>query len=144
MPGNRFLISSETGQRPFTSGPRIRHRFQRGESFRRNDEEGLRRVEIQHGFGEIGPVYVRNETEGHRSLAIMLQRFVGHDRPEIRAADSDIDDITNAFAGMTFPFAAPHPVAELGHLIEDGVDLRDDVLAIDGNGCAPRCAQRYV
>ena len=37
----------------------------------------------------------------------MFKRFVGHHRAEVGAADADVDDIANAFAGLTFPCAAP-------------------------------------
>ena len=38
-----------------------------------------------------------------RAIAIVLQRFIGHHRAEIGAADSDVDDIANAFAGVALP-----------------------------------------
>ena len=54
----------------------------------------------------------------------MLQRFIGHDWPEIRATDTDVDDVANALASVAFPRAASHAVGEVGHLVENGVDLR--------------------
>ena len=71
----------------------------------------------------------------------MLQRLVGHHRSEVGAADADIDDVANAFAGVPLPSSAPHAVGEIRHLVEHGVDLRHHVLAINNNRCASRRAQ---
>ena len=45
-----------------------------------------------------------------------------------------------------WPFHAPlrTRLAEVGHLVEHGVDLGHDVLAVDDDGCALRRAQRHV
>ena len=87
---------------------RIGHGFQRGEGFGRNDEERLRWIKTVNRFGEIGPVDVRNESEKHVALAVILKGFVRHDGTEIGTADADVDDVPNALARVAFPFAAPH------------------------------------
>ena len=74
----------------------------------------------------------------------MLQRFIGHDRPEIRATDTDVDDVANALARVTFPRTAADAVGKIGHLVEDGMDFWHNVLTIDHDRCAFRCAQRHV
>ncbi len=48
----------------------------------------------------------------------MFQRFIGHDRPEIGAADPDIDNIANAFAGVAPPRAATHTIREFSHSVQ--------------------------
>src|SRR6266576_2224031 len=58
-----------------------------------------------------------------------LQCFIGHDRPEIRTTDADVDDVANALASVAFPSPAAHAVGEVAHLVEDGMDLRHNVLA---------------
>src|SRR5262249_6542476 len=65
-------------------------------------------------------------------------------RPEVGAADADIDDVANAFAGVALPFAVADAVGESGHLVEHGMDLRHDILAIDHDGRPFRRAQRHV
>ena len=95
-------------------------------------------------FGEVGAVDVGNEPERHGSVAVMLQRFVGHHRTEVGAADADVDDVANAFAGVPFPRAAPHAVGEISHLVEHGVDLGHDVLAVHDDGRPSRRAQGHV
>jgi hypothetical protein len=70
----------------------------------------------------------------------MLQCLIGHHRPEVGAADADVNDIANAFAGVPLPRAAPHAVGEIHHLVEHGVDVRHDVLAINNDACPSRRA----
>ncbi len=74
----------------------------------------------------------------------MLERLVGHDRAEVGAADADVDDVANALAGVALPRAAAHAVREVGHLVEHGVDLRHDVLAVHDDRRAARGAQGHV
>ena len=57
------------------------------------------------GLGKIRAVDIGNETECHGAIAVMLQSLIGHHRAKIRAADADIDDVANAFAGV--PFHSP-------------------------------------
>ena len=57
----------------------------------------------------------------------MPQRLIRHDGTQVRAADADVDDVADAFAGMARPFAAADPIGERGHLVEDGVDSGHDV-----------------
>ena len=93
---------------------------------------------------EISAVDVGDEAKRHGAVAVMLQRLIGHHRPEVGAADADIDDIANALAGVAFPGAAADAVAEIRHLVEHSVDLGHDVLAIDEDGWPSRRAQRHV
>jgi hypothetical protein len=97
-----------------------------------------------NGLSEIGTVDVGNEPKRHGSVAVMLQCLIGHDWSEIRATDTNVDDVANALASVTFPRAASHAVGEVGHLVENGVDLRDNVLAINNDRCPFRCAQSYM
>ena len=55
----------------------------------------------------------------------MLEGLVGHDRAQVGAADADVDDVANALAGVALPGAAANAVGKVGHLVEDGVDLRE-------------------
>ena len=61
----------------------------------------------------------------------MSKRFVGHDGPEVRAADANVDDILNGFAGVTTPLATTHLIGEGRHALEHVVHLRHDVDAVD-------------
>ena len=63
-------------------------------------------------------------------LAVMPQGLVGHHRPQVGAADADVDDVADRLAGVALPLPAAHPVGEIGHLVEHGVDLGHDVVAV--------------
>ena len=97
------LLVLQARQQPVARRVRVGHGFQRGEGLGGDDEQRLGRIEIAHRFGEIRAVDVGDETESHGAVAVVLQRFIGHDRAEIGAADADIDDVADAFAGMAFP-----------------------------------------
>ena len=135
MFGDRLFIAAESCEQPFAGCASIRHRFERRESFRRDDEERLRGVEVMCCFGKVGAVDVGNEPENPAAVAVMFERFVGHHRPEVGATDTDVDYVANGFAGMALPLAAADAVAEIRHLIKYGVNLRHHVLAIYNDGC---------
>ena len=74
----------------------------------------------------------------------MAQRLVGHDGPEVRAADADVDDVPDAPARESLPVAVADPVAKRAHLVEHLVDAGDDVLAVHENRFVPGGAERDV
>src|SRR6516165_1634471 len=74
----------------------------------------------------------------------MLERFIGHHRTEIRAPYADIDHFANAFAGMTGPSTTTHPVAEVRHLVEHGVNGWDYILTINQDRFFPGSTQRNM
>jgi hypothetical protein len=45
---------------------------------------------------------------------------------------------------VALPLAAADAVRKVGHLVEHGVNLRHDVLAVDDDGCAFWRTQRHV
>src|SRR5262249_43615746 len=65
---------------------------------------------------------------------VLLSLFRGKAGPKNRPADTDIDDVANAFASVAFPRATPHAVGKVSHLVEYVMDLRNNVLAIDNDG----------
>src|SRR4030095_7694814 len=58
---------------------------------------------------------------------------MGHDRPEIRATDTNVDNVANTLPSVALPRAAPHAAGKVGHLVEDGMHLWNNVLAIDND-----------
>src|SRR5207249_12196629 len=66
----------------------------------------------------------------HDALPILFQRLIGHDRPEVGAADPDVNDVANALAGMPFPRSAPDAVAEIGHLDRKSTRLNSSHVSI--------------
>ena len=122
----------------------VGHRFERGECFRRNDEECFGGIEIEDGFGEICAIHIGNETKSEGAIAVMLQRFVGHHRSEVGAADADVDHVANALACVPFPFAASDALCEVSHPIEHSVDLRHYVFAVHHDGRSFERAKGHV
>ena len=53
------------------------------------------------GLGEVRAVDVGDEAERQVAVAVVPQRLVGHHRPEVRAADADVDDVADPLAGVT-------------------------------------------
>ena len=127
-------------QQPVPRRMGVGHGLKRREGLRRDDEHRLFGVEIDHRLGEIGSVDIGDEAENHIAGAILAECLIGHDRPQVRAADADIDDIANPLAGMAFPGAAAHAVCEVRHLIENGMNLGHDILPVDDDGRAFGCA----
>ena len=123
---------------------RVGHRLQRREGLRRDDEKRFRRIEIARRLDEVGAVDVGDEAERYGAVAVELERFVGHHRPEVGAADADVDDVADPLAGVALPLTAADPIGEVGHLVEHGVDLRHHVLAVDDDGYPFRRTQCHV
>ena len=61
----------------------------------------------------------------HAQVGLMAgaQRLGRHVRSEIGAADAEIDDVGDAFAGIAAPLAAMDAFAKIGHARQDGLDL---------------------
>ena len=95
-------------------------------------------------LGQIGAVDVRNEAERHLALAVKAQCLVSHHRAEVEPPIPTFDHVADPLAGMAFPLAAAHLVAERAHLIEHGVDFGHDVFPSDHDGGVLRSPQSHV
>ena len=76
-------------------------------------------------------VDVGDVLETHVTVAVVTQRLVAHRRAEVGPADADVDHIADALAGVANPVARPEAVGEPAHLVEDGVNAGDHVVAVD-------------
>ena len=122
----------------------VGHRLEGGEGLRGDDEERLLGVEVPGLLDEVGAVDVGDEAEGHLAARVVAQRLVGHHRPEVRAADADVDHVADRLARVSLPLARADPLGEGRHPVEHLVDLLDDVLAVDDQRTVPRHPQRDV
>ena len=104
----------------------------------------LRRVGILERVGEIGAVDVGDETHARRVRGQRMQRLHGHGRPEVRAADADVDDGGEARAARTAHHAFAHAFGECQHALALGEHLACDVLATGTVGGDAGHAQRRV
>src|SRR6516225_1092044 len=130
MLGHGLLIASYTIERPGARRMRVRHGFKRRKRLRGNHEEGLRSIEIADRLSEVSPVNVGHEAKREGAIAVKSQRFISHYRSQVGAADTDVDDVADALAGMSSPLAVPDAIGKIRHLVEHGVNLGYDVLAI--------------
>ncbi len=139
-----LLISAERPQRPGARGLRIGHRLQRGEGLGGDDEQGLGRIEIVDRLGEIGAVHVGNEPELQVSTGVVAQRLERHHRPQVRAADPDVDHGADGLAGVALPLRIANLAGEFRHLVQHGVHFGDNVLPVHQHARAFRRAQGHV
>ena len=63
------------------------------------------RIQILENLGDMRAVDVGHEMETHADRVIGGQRFDGHGRAQIRAADADIDDVGDRIGPCAFPIA---------------------------------------
>src|SRR6202000_2799328 len=68
----------------------------------------------------------------------------GQPRPQIGPADPDVHHVADTLAGVALPLAAANAVGKIGHAVENFVNFRHHVLAIDVDGGIARRAQRHV
>src|SRR5580704_4783834 len=87
---DRLFVASESGERPGPGCLGVGHRLQRGDGFRRDDEECLRWIAVSNGLREVGAVDIRYKTKCHASICVVLQRLVGHYWAQVGAADADV------------------------------------------------------
>jgi hypothetical protein len=123
---------------PLPGAVRVGHRLQRGKSLGRHDEERFGWIEGSGCLNEISRIHVGNKAKSQRPVAVIPQRFISHYRSEIGAANPDVDNVADRFAGISLPFAAPDTVGEARHLVEHGMYLRHNILAIYYERCASR------
>ena len=131
-------------EQPVARGVGIGHRFERGERLGRDDEQRFGGVQVARGFGEVGAVDIRDKAEGHVAVGVGAQRFVRHHRAQIGAADADVDHVPNLLAGESQSMRRSGRGREVGHAVEHGVDIRDDVVAVDQDDGVARRAQGNV
>ncbi len=101
-------------------------------------------IQVPYRLVQIGAVDVRHEPERQLPCRESPQGVVRHRRTQVRAADTDVDDVLDALAGVAGPLARAHPLREGGHPVEDRVHGRHDVLAVDLDHRVTRRPQRGV
>ena len=129
MPGNSSGMFQSL-ERPVTGRTRVSHRLKSCKSLRRDNEQRLFGVEVRVASAKSVPSILETKRKVRFALAIMTQCLVRHHRPQVRPADADINHVANRLAGVALPLSTAHPVGKVGHLVEHGVHLRNDVFAI--------------
>ena len=111
------------GEQPGAGGAGVGQRLLGGEGLAGDDEQRRARVEAGEQRGDVGAIDVGDEMHGEVRQLPGAQRPGRHPRPEVGAADADIDDVGDAFAGKAAPLAAVHAFAEVLHALEHGANL---------------------
>ncbi|VTR70981.1 conserved hypothetical protein [Desulfosarcina cetonica] len=130
VPGHGGLIT-QFGNAPRPGGMGVGQGLQGREGLGADDEERFGRVQVEGRLGKVGTVDVGDEAHRQVASAVVAQGFVGHDRPQVGAADADVDDIADRQAGEPLPAAVTHPFGEGGHAIQHRVHLGHHVGAIN-------------
>ncbi len=93
---------------------------------------------------EVRGVDIRDEAERQVAPRVVPERLVGHDRPEVGASDSDVDDVADRPARVARPRARADALGERDHAVEHLVHAGNHVLAVHDERCPFRHAQRDV
>ncbi|OEI67192.1 hypothetical protein Cus16_3201 [Curtobacterium sp. ER1/6] len=134
--GVRLLVVARVGQaelrpQPLACQARVRQGLEGAEGLRRDDEERGLGVEVGGLLVDVRGVDVRDEARLEPGLHVGLEGLVDHDRAEVRATDADVDDGLDALARDTRPLTGADLLGEGVDLVERGVHVGVDVLAVD-------------
>ena len=130
MPGD-VLLRLRLREEPVARSMRVGHGLLRGEGLGRHDEQRRLRVQRFQRFLHVRAVDVGNEMHLEPRMAVGLECLIDHLRPQIGAADADVDHVGDALAGVTAPLAASHLLGEGAHALDYRIDLGHHVLAVD-------------
>lgn len=106
-----------------------------------NDKQCRFRVNLVQNLGAGRPVNIGDKITVNPLHPVLFQSFCRHKRPEVGTADTDIDDICQLLAGMSFKIAVTNIFRELAHLGKNGINLRHNILAVNHNRLVVAVAQ---
>lgn len=110
-------------QEPVSCTLGVGNRLLGGKRLGGNDEERRFRVALLGDLGEIRAVNVGHEVRLQVPLRVVLERLGDHDRSEIGATDTDVDDRVNGLACVSLPFAGTNRVGKLLDVVEHTLHL---------------------
>ena len=121
----------------------IGHRLDGREGLGSHDHQRRRRIEICEHVVDMRAVHVRYEVQPG-AVMVRRERERRHGRPEIGAADADVDDVRDRLARGAFRLARTHRLRERRHAVEHVVHVLHDITAVHLEPRAARRAQRHV
>ena len=118
--------------------------FLGGEGLGDDNEQRRFRIKAQQGFRQMGGIDVGDMVDGHIGAPVGRQGLRHHGRTEVGPADADVDDVGKGLARVPGAGPAVDGPDERPHFVEDGVDRRHDVFAINPNRRIQPVAERPV
>ncbi len=137
------LVVASGRQEPVARAVGVGHGFLGGEGFGSDQEQRGFRVHFFQHFGNVRTIDVRHKVH-IQVIFVRTQRFSHHERAEVRAADTDVHDISNGFAGIAFPAAGDNRFREGFHLFQHRVHFRHHIFAVNDDWRIATVAQRHV
>ena len=137
---------AEGADQPVARPARVGERLERREGLGDDDDERRGRVARRERVADVVAVHVRDEAEGDVRVGVVGEGADGHRRAEVRSADADVDDGADALPRGARPLPRAHPLGQVAHPVEHGVDVGDDVAPVHldharrGAPAAPRGA----
>ena len=144
--GDGGFVVAEAVQQPRPGGRRVGHGFLGRERLAGDDEQRFLRCEVARRLDEVSPVDVGHEPKRHVAVAVVPQGLVGHHRTQIAAADADVDHVADPPPGVTGPLTGANPITKRPHAVDDFVNRRNDVLAIEHDrriSTGPQCRVQH-
>lgn len=116
-----------------------------GKSLGGNDEDGRLGLDLLKDLGNVSTINVRDKVDLETTLGgIGLQGLGDHDGAKIRSTDTNVDNVLNLVASITLPGARTDLLSKSLHMLKDGVDLGDNVLAFRVDGGVGNVAEGDV
>ena len=143
----RRVVGTACPAQPLPGSFGVRQRIDGGKGFRLQDEQRGRGIEIVEDRGELAAVHGRGEMQvqaGRLGGARIAQCTGSHVWPEIRAADTDIDDGVDGPARITRPLSGVDALDECFHARQGGLNFRDDIDTVQLQARTRRQAQCAV
>ena len=140
----RHRCFAEGAGQPGAGGGGVGHRFLGGEGLGRHQYQGAGGVQLAGKAGKGVAVDIGEEMRRHHPATGQGQRFGGHARAEVGAADTDVQHRGEALAGRPVPRAVMHRADEFPHPVAFGSGEAAGILAAGLQAGIDRAAQRHV
>ena len=120
-------------QKPGSRSKRIRHRFLGRKGFGSNEKKSRFRGNPFQDFRNMGAIYIGHKMYRDARLPIRPKRFGHHYSAKIGATNANIDDVGDAFTGITHPVSIEQVGRKLLHFIQHRIHSRHYVFPVYKN-----------
>ena len=91
-------------------------------------------MDLGQYVAQLGAVHVGDEVHVQTRIAELFERSTHHQRTEVGAADTDVDDVSDDLVGIAQPAAAADFMCKFAHALQDMVDFRHHIFAVHDDG----------